>query len=294
MKFLYTLLLALFIFPCNADDIKKNDWRKITDGLESWDGDAQYEGKTYKATAVKIDMNYFNAKIIGSYNYFTSLDGADSIGRPIKVYDKEIIKYHEFSISDFLSENKDSYIVVSAGYLKDKSNPIPFGLLKEKSKTLSKYSEEYKYMSAVLCINPVVSNKKEVTVPIVYETDNSKDEEINKCSSAVQVGPRIIERFYKKGIISEKEDQNENRIIFSIGDDDKVYLYYFEKISLYNVQNLLLSKYFGEKSYPKYATNISLKEMAGMTIDNNNYGQVENITPALIVFEKNITQKDKK
>lgn len=95
---------------------------------------------------------------------------------------------------------------------------------------------------------------------------------------------RVIERGKKEGIYKNVRNQTEARLILWIGKDGYVYLGYWDKIDLYTAQVLLLDGIFGKSSIPRWAANVSIRNLAGFQSTDFNAGSTEVTNADNLVF----------
>ncbi len=284
MRAIYVLVIFILLSSLvSAENIEPEEYKY------------KFDDVNYTAYISKIDMKHYNMEIVSVADYFASLEGADDRGkgRIENINGKDVITYNKFSLQDYWStkKGKKPSLVASLGYLLLNGEPAPRGLLKIEGNELSRITdskETSKYLTGILCLKNKKVKESHVSKPAMYKKEDYIKK--NECISSVQVGPRIIENIRKRGINSKGKD-DENRTVFFMGSDYHIYISYWEETPLYVVQELLMKGVMGEKSIPRFAINITMRELSGMIFNDGSakgksIGHIESIIPAMLVFTK--------
>jgi hypothetical protein len=146
-------------------------------------------GKTsrFGFSAVRFHLGYFELRLLGIEEF--SKTHRDKLTKSQNI-DASLFDLGLKAVYTVNPFNRPIRAVAPAGFLASERKPVNLGLLKVNGKTFSSLLDDGP--SAVFCLqspNPQFADAP-FQVPIFYRLN---DDRFAKCSSAVQVGPRILE-----------------------------------------------------------------------------------------------------
>lgn len=281
------LTQLLFTTWCLAGQCPSpNDrWKDFAPGACRLESTIASDGQQYQVRGFRLDPAVYEVELVDPIRFFEKQNRSGDLGANAQT--RPLSQEFVFSAEEVLKYAQVPGTVVSPiGYPRFAGDPLLRGLLRVDGATLTPLADsetERAYLTTILCFDKRDSPRGigKVSAPVIYA--NLQQWTDSNCENALQVGPRIIEKWGERGI-RKRLDQKDNRTTLSIGRDNHFYLLYWTAIALYDVQQALVGRKLGPDASPKWAVNVSLREFSGILTTDWNVGEIETTNAAFLIF----------
>ncbi|MGH7788364.1 MAG: hypothetical protein ACRERC_15960 [Candidatus Binatia bacterium] len=277
----------LLSIPSRADDQCPDEgkgWSSVAPGVCRVQLAAN--ASTPRVDGYRFDPEKYEIRVSDSVGFFETRSEPAKQGASASVF-----KSYVFSLDEaYEILGQPASILAAIGYPLFPGDPVNRGLLRingTNKSDLAKSEDERKYLTALLCFHNAEARRPgvgKVTVPLLVPQVATGLGP--KCDNAIQVGPRIVEPSFSRGIKDTKPSRRqENRTTFSIGRDNHFYILFWESASLFGVQEALLTNQLSSAAAPQWAVNISLRQFAGIKSASVSFGETSSTISGLLVVQ---------
>jgi hypothetical protein len=265
-------------------------WQSVSEGACYIKTAVAIEDAQYSVEGFRFDLNFYEVELVDAVGFFQNRSGDTPpglAGRSSR--NRSLSERHDFSASEvFGALASKTAVVAGIGYPRFPGDAVLRGLLRVRGRTINALADgatDKRYLTAILCFDTRENEGSHamVSAPVLAYPDESTS--YAGCRNAIQVGPRVIEKTEEAGV-GRLQGQDEDRLTFSMGNDFRVYLLYWSDAPLWAVQKALLGGELGKGSVPRWAANISLRELAGIRAHEVQAGGATTTNAAFLIFEK--------
>src|SRR5262245_17380673 len=200
------LTTCVFAEPCPDSS---GEWQRLADGACHVRTTVTVDDKEYTVEGFRFDFNSYTVELVDAVGFFDARAGSKhrDEGRGSKP-SGALSDRHDFTVAEiFDALGSKTAVVSSIGYPRFPGDVVLRGLLRVRGNTLTPIAagdSEKRYLTGVICFDTRESQftGAMVSAPMLYSYPDGESPH-EACSSAIQVGPRVVEKRASPGVRSQ-------------------------------------------------------------------------------------------